>query len=131
MIEIKKVVKEGFEGEFESLMLKKSTLSSEKEEALQKAILEVEERFKDRENLIENLLSMISDEVEVETPDSEEEVEAEAEEAEGEAEKDGPEVDYIKQTEEEIEADVAEEETVEVPQVEQPGVVVDPYRIRI
>lgn len=84
MIEIKRQVKEGFENEFESLMAKKSTLSVEKDEAIKKAIEEVNQRYSEREGLIENLLTMISDEVQVEVPDpeveSEESVEAESEE---------------------------------------------------
>ena len=69
MIEVKRIVKEGFENEFESLMSKKSTILVEKEVAIEKAIEEVNKRYLERECLIEDLLTMISDEVEVEVPD--------------------------------------------------------------
>lgn len=133
MKEIKKVVKQGFENEFESLMAKKSTINSEKEEAIQKAIFEVEERFKERETLIENLLSMISDEVEVETPDPE----VEDSESEVEITEDDQLSGESGNTEEEVEVESNQEEAVEIDRAQeaepevQPGVAIDPYRLRI
>ena len=131
MIEIKRQVKEGFENEFESLMAKKSTLSVEKEEAIQKAIEEVNQRYSEREGLIENLLTMISDEVQVEVPDpeveSEELVESDSEE----------EVQESEASEESAEAGMAYEspEMEYQPEPEQQtpvaGERLDPSQIRI
>lgn len=58
-----RVVKDGFEAEFSSLMEKKQALLTEKNKAIEEAVAKVEERFADRAETIEKLLLLISDEI--------------------------------------------------------------------
>lgn len=58
-----RVVKDGFEAEFSSLMEKKQALLTEKNKAIDEAVAKVEERFADRAETIEKLLLLISDEI--------------------------------------------------------------------
>lgn len=86
----------GFEEEFNSLVFKRNSLVSEKEEAIRKAVEEVEARYQERGELISTLLSMVSEpeeiadeaETEMEAEDFEEEqeplLEVEGEETVGE-----------------------------------------------
>lgn len=130
MIEIKRQVKEGFENEFESLMAKKSTLSVEKEEAIKKAIEEVNQRYSEREGLIENLLTMISDEVQVEVPDPE----VESEESENDEAVEEVQADESEESSELLEAyEAPEMEYQPEPEQQTPvaGERLDPSQIRI
>ena len=63
-------VKPGFEKEFDLLVEKKSKLEDEKNQAIEKAKEEVNLQFAEREKTINDLLSIIT--IEVDEPDEEE-----------------------------------------------------------
>lgn len=102
-------VKEGFESEFQSLMVKKKALEADMANELELERQRIEKKYSDRSSTIDNMLTLISFEV------SEEEVVEEKVEEEVKSGENQADISPVQKVDEEA----VKEEVVEAPAVEE------------